>query len=446
MRKSFVPKVLALILVAAVQPFPSRLWAQTTITERSFAQSKASLESVLKSMQASMAGRLPTLDGFASPAEGRSLDHYQRGYYQATAEITPTATGSIVRITAKVTAWYNDPANAHSGYQLLKSNGRLEADLLDQLEDQLAKNTPRKEPTPAATVAAKPTSAQPPPSGVGASTTSSEPGISAPQPKFPETDRTFSSSLKHGLASDLNAKPNGAPASESASSPIQAEIDSLQEVLKNTARPKNLVAVKKSGTPVVSKPSLTAKTEFLASQHDEFELLDFTSDWVHVRISGLSRGWIWRNSVEMPEGVADTATHAAAPLTPAAELFRVSREEVAPFPGDWAPLRGKSVKIISVQKVDENAKDNGTDRQEYTKYLLEKSMPEVVAKTGAVDGVVVIFDSADGGMVAAATATLQDWKAGKLSDAALWHQCFFDPPETFDPTGGLNGSPASATR
>ena len=24
------------------------------------------------------------------------------------------------------------------------------------------------------------------------------------------------------------------------------------------------------------------------------------------------------------------------------------------------------------------------------------------------------------------------WKAGTLSDAALWHQCFFDPPETFD--------------
>ncbi len=22
--------------------------------------------------------------------------------------------------------------------------------------------------------------------------------------------------------------------------------------------------------------------------------------------------------------------------------------------------------------------------------------------------------------------------AGALSDAALWHQCFFDPPETFD--------------
>jgi hypothetical protein len=44
---------------------------------------------------------------------------------------------------------------------------------------------------------------------------------------------------------------------------------------------------------------------------------------------------------------------------------------------------------------------------------------------------VLIFDSVDGGMIAATLPTVQAWKAGTLSDAALWHQCFFDPPETF---------------
>jgi hypothetical protein len=47
-------------------------------------------------------------------------------------------------------------------------------------------------------------------------------------------------------------------------------------------------------------------------------------------------------------------------------------------------------------------------------------------------GVVLIFDSADGGMIAATVATLQQWKSGALSDAALWHQSFFDPPEVFN--------------
>ena len=46
-----------------------------------------------------------------------------------------------------------------------------------------------------------------------------------------------------------------------------------------------------------------------------------------------------------------------------------------------------------------------------------------------LSGVVVIFDSADGGMIAATTTSLQQWVTGKLSDAAMWHQCFFDPPE-----------------
>ena len=87
--------------------------------------------------------------------------------------------------------------------------------------------------------------------------------------------------------------------------PLQTEADSLQEILKNQTHPKNLVAVKKSGTPVVASASLSARTFFLASAHDEFEMLDFNRDWVHVRISGLSRGWIWRNNLEMPDTVPE---------------------------------------------------------------------------------------------------------------------------------------------
>jgi hypothetical protein len=94
------------------------------------------------------------------------------------------------------------------------------------------------------------------------------------------------------------------------------------------------------------------------------------------------------------------------------------------------------VKIISVQKIDENAKDSGPrERLEYAKVLLEKSYKEQEQKPQDLAGIVVIFDSADGGMVAATMATLQQWKAGTLSDSALWHKCFFDPPETFDSSG-----------
>ena len=123
-----------------------------------------------------------------------------------------------------------------------------------------------------------------------------------------------------------------------------------------------------------------------------------------------------------------------------ADLFQVTREETAPFPGDWEPLRGKNVKIISVQKIQENAKGSGAQAKlEYAKSLLDKNYAELAAKSRELSGVVLIFDSVDGGMIAATLPTVQQWKAGTLSDSALWHQCYFDPPETFSIPGSSGG-------
>jgi hypothetical protein len=274
----------------------------------------------------------------------------------------------------------------------------------------------------------------------GSPKASKEEQLSAPdiERKFPETNGSVSSSLKEWAASP----PAADKSTESSPKPdsLKAQAENLEEILKNTAHPKNLVAVKKSGTPVVSTPSMTAKPQFLASLHDEFELLDFNADWVHVRISGLSRGWIWRNSVEMPEGISDTAASSTLARNAAADLFHVVREETAPFPGDWEPLRGKNVKIISVQKVDEAEKNpDSKERLEYAKFLLEKSYTEIAGKKSELAGVVVVFDSADGGMIGATLSVLQQWKAGTLTDSALWHKCFFDPPEVFDSNGASGG-------
>jgi hypothetical protein len=397
--------------------------AQTGAVERVFPQPKAAVEKALKSTQSSVAGRLPSLEGFAQAGE-HPLERYERGYYQATVQVTPAASGgSKVRVSVKLTAWYNDPANAHSGYQLLPSNGRLEADLLDRLAEQLAKSSTGAEPV---TAASKPLSA------------TADSGIAETAPKSSDGAGIFSSSRSQSLEAQERAmahpvKPERAEKSaEKADSTLQAEAQSLEDVLKNQGHPKNLVAVKKSGTPVVGTPSLTAKPLFLASLHDEFEMLDYNADWVHVRVSGISRAWIWRNSLEMPEGIPDTQADAKPGLAPAADLFHVQHEETAPFPGDWEPLRNKSVKIISVQKIDENEKDAGPkQRLEFAKYLLETNYKEMAGKAEQA-GIVVIFDSSDGGMIAATLASLAEWKAGRLSDAALWHKCFFDPPETFE--------------
>lgn len=448
--------------------FVERGQAQGGGYERNFTESKAIVEKALKDLP--LAGRLPVLNGFALPGD-RPLDRYQRGYFQSTVQVTAVASGgSVVHVSTKVTAWYPDPIPSRSGYQLLTSNGRLEGDLLDELAEELGKRAAAgtgvpAESAPAAAAAStpapstKPTNppvaatsippapppaiASPPPSSKKpiAQSPPADSSPSAPTPRLPETGGTFSSSVAQGLAArtaDVPAAPNPVPTGDP--SGLKAEAESLEEILKNQAHPKNLVAVKKSGTPVVDAPSLKAKTLFLASEHDEFEMLDFTADWVHVRISGLSRGWVWRTNLEMPDEIPDVDGHpGAAPA--AADLFHVVREETSTFPGDWGPLRGKSVKILSVEKIDDNSANSSTqEKLEFAKSLLEKTYAVLAMNSSGIGGIVLIFDSADGGMIGVTLPVLQQWKAGTLSDAALWHQSFFDPPETFGVSAGSSAS------
>ena len=414
-----------------------QIWAQSNgSSERAFAQSKGSIEKALKKLQPSMAGRLPVVEGFVASAD-QPLDRYRRAYYQTSVQVSGnSARNSVVRVTTKITAWYTDPAGVHSGYRLLNSNGRLESDLLDQLSDEVAANmSPAPSPAPVTESTGHDAPAQ---NQAGETTQVAE------QPP-PVKHATPSVAAGSPFAAPLNPS---LPSRESLRTPpkpgdhdLDAEIKSLQEVLQNQGQPNNLVAVKQAGVPVVGSPSLTAKTLFLASLHDEFEMLDFNADWVHVRVSGLQRGWIWRNSVEMPDGIPDTATHAGSgPKAAAEQLFHVTREETAPFPGDWAPLKGKSVKILSIEKVDDSSKDTGLImRLEFAKAQLEKNYDELAEKSGTLAGIVLIFDSADGGMIAATLPAMQKWKSGNLSDSAFWHQCFFDPPEL----GGSGGASAS---
>lgn len=409
--------------------------------ERTYRQSKAVVENALKQLQPAMSGHLPTLEGFAVAGE-HPLNRYQRAFYQSAVQVRYSSNGgSVVRINTKVTAWYADANSSRSGYQLLNSNGRLEADLLDQLTDLLASSAGRVTRTDGAEQSATPVGKRTANDKANANNDNSEPSISAPMPRSPDSARTFSSS-EQKLSGQQLAETRNVPKSpgNQPASGLQDEANSLEEVLRSQVHPKNLVAIKKTGTPVVASPSLTAKTLFLASAQDEFEMLDYSTDWVHVKISGLSRGWIWRTSLEMPEGISDVPTNNPNAKPAAADLFQVAREETAPFPGDWEPLRGKNVKIISVQKVQESEKDSGAEAKlEYAKSLFDKNYGELASKMHELAGVVLIFDSVDGGMIAATVPTVRQWKAGTLTDAALWHQCYFDPPETFTvpaPAGG----------
>src|SRR5579863_4263164 len=258
--------------------------------ERVFSQPKATIEKALKGLQPT-AGRLPTLEGFVAE-NTRSLERFQRGYYECSVSITAAGSGgSSVRVRAKITAWYQDPAAAASGYQTLPSNGRLEADLLDRLAEALGDtaasvthSTPASStmptPAPRAVVTAPNSSAQ-------------QPTIAAPVPQLPALSNPLTgSSMPRSTSTnspDVHAQREAVDQHLAA---LVTEEKNLEEILHNQSHPTNLVAVKKGGAPVLATPAEGAKLLFTAAPEDEFEVLDMNASWVHVRISGLSRGWI----------------------------------------------------------------------------------------------------------------------------------------------------------
>jgi hypothetical protein len=404
--------------------------AQSAPYERTFSQSKAAVEKTLKQLQASASGRLPTLDGFARPGD-RPLDRFQRGYYQCAVQVISTASGgATVRVSAKITAWYADPASAKSGYQEVPSNGRLETDFLDRLEDALGNTA--SSPTANAPVSSPP--AQPRNKSVA-----SAPNISAPQPSDapPASSKSMPENSPFKVGNPVNSDLAASLATQKAVADkhmedLTKEAKGLEEILRNQAHPKNLVAVRKSGTPVLGNPIEGAKVLFLATAEDEFEILDMNANWVHVRISGLSRGWIRRSGVEMPSNSASESKSENSPAQANAENFQVKNEEIASFPGTWEPLRGKTVKILTIQNAGAGTAGTGSRAKlEFAKSLFDKEYAELTQAPTAAAGVVLIFDSEDGGMAAATLPTLQQWKAGSLSDQAFWRRCFLDPPETF---------------
>jgi len=126
------------ILLVAIFLTRSQLAAGKAVPyARSFAKRQADVEQALKDLQAYSGQKLPILDGFVA-AGAKPLEQYERGFYQFTIEVLPGEAGAtVVRLSAKIAAWYADRDVAKSGYEVLASNRRLELDLLDRVEEKL---------------------------------------------------------------------------------------------------------------------------------------------------------------------------------------------------------------------------------------------------------------------------------------------------------------------
>jgi hypothetical protein len=400
-----------------------RVCAQTVPYARTFAKSKGDVERALKEMQAYSGQKLPIVDGFVATGE-KLLDRYERAFYQFSIDLVPDANdGTTIRLTAKITAWYADRDPAKSGYQVLPSNGRLELDFLDRLEERFN---------------GKPATAGP--------NSISKPVIQAPRPKFnlsglpnnsiPSAASPTPGSASAGIGSEevaaLRAKRE---AEDKRMQELSTELQNLEQIQRSQARPKNLVVVKKAGTPVVARAAEGSHLLFTASAQDEFEFLDAEGEWIHVQISGASRGFIRKSNLELPEFIAarlQKVGGSAGKEEP--EVFRVEREETGTFPGDWQPLREKRVKIYTIRPVSQDARETGPGaRLLYAASLFQKSSRELASATPPIDGVAIIFDAADGGIMGAVMENVKQLASGSLSIENFWKQSYLDPPDAFQP-------------
>ncbi len=403
--------------------------AQAVPYAHSFSKSKEEVEKALTELQASTGQKLPIVDGFVVPGD-QPLDRYERAFYQFTIDVLPgTASGdTIVRVSAKITAWYADRDPSKSGYQVLASNGRLELDLLDRLADKFG---------------GKPVT----------SLLKPEPRIPMPRidlsngsPAIPLTPRGFSAPPAGNAASsagdEITALATQRGVEEKRVQQLTAELQGLQDIQRNQAHPNNLVVVKKSGTPVMARPAEGSHILFNAAAEDEFEFIDAEGEWIHVQISGASRGYIRRNEMDLPEAIAAqlaTEKGNAGEGKPAA--FRIEREENSTFPGDWEPLKGKTVTIYTVQPSSQEPKETGAAAKlRYAASLFKKSSAESAA-TPPVEGIVVIFDSADGGIIASSLFNSRQFAVGSMSQENFWKHSFMDPPEAFRSTPNPQVSP-----
>ena len=420
------PQVLiSLVFLILSLLIPRLATAQAVPYAATYARSKEVVDNALKEMGAYAGQKLPIVDGFVAAGD-QPLNRFERAFYQFSIDLLPaTPGGTIVRVTAKITAWFADPDPSKSGYQSLPSNGRLELDLLDRLREKLGEK-PAADTLRSYVQAPKPK--------LDLSTGLPGTPIPSSRPSVPSTAATGTALGEPG-SDEVAALRLQRATEEKRRQQLNEELRSLQEIQRNQAHPLNLVVVTKNGTPVLARPAAGSHPLFTAAANDEFEFLDAEGEWIHVQISGVSRGYIRRSSLDLPEFIA---TRLKSPNGGAAsekqETFRVEREEMATFPGDWEVLRGKPVKIYTVQPVSQDVKETkASAKLNFAASLFQRFSADTSESASKVEGVVVIFDSADGGIIGATRATVQQMGSGSLSRDSFWKQCYLEPPDAFQP-------------
>ncbi len=349
--------------------------------ERAYPVSLLAAKTALQQLGAYGGTRLPTLEGFVK-TDSIKLEQFQRPYYEFKIDLVPSGTDqTMVRVAAKISAWYAGGAEP-PGYKVLETNGRLEADLLDRLEESLQKNgSPVVEP--------KELSGQ----------------IAEVHRKRLEVEQRISA--------------------------IEQNANTREEA---TARPDSaeFATVVKANAPVLSSPVAQANVLMRAQSEDEFEIVEQRGPWLKLKMDEARTGWIQQSFVRSAKAASTNGHTPRAGVQTSLDGFTVLRENTQPFEGDWASLKGKTSRYIFVRPVGSSLNSSPVNKLRFAQTMFsERGRQTLHASRTTLEGIVIVFLDQGGGVAAASFGNIRLWLAGKISRDAFLKKCSLDPPSQF---------------
>lgn len=399
--------------------------------ERTYSGSVEMVQKGLQQIGGFGGGKLPVVDGFVTTTPDQ-LEHYERPYYQYRVHLQPVdANSTTVSVEAKISALYTGTDPSHAEYRALPSNGRLETDLLDRLQDALRGTLAASPPgsSPAAALSHNPVPSPEP--------TAKNPRV-APSSKASNTPGKTPSALT-ASQDQLDAVLSERQAVREKTAALEGQIGQLKAGDHKPSNASRLASVKHSGVGVMSRQNFGGPVLFRAQAEDEFEVVELQSGWAQVRLGPDSTGYVQADELTLPDGLVEKpaatsveASPPAAGVSPRDLGFSVSREDVTVFSGDWLRLKGKKVLFVYAQPrglLSDMASQDA--KLGYAKRIFESRYRTVLQSKTEVEGVVVVFLGARGGVAAATLNDIRQWVEGALADEAFLNRCSLDPLAEF---------------
>jgi hypothetical protein len=435
----------ALLLLAAAAAKSTS--AQAVPVERSYGHSLDEVQRALQELDVEATSRLPFLDGFVS-ARANSLDRLENPRYVLRSDLVRVGPSeTIVRISAKITAWYQNSDASHSEYRAIPSNGRLESDFLDRLSARLDPASNAHAETGAEAPSAADQQAR-----TLAPSSESRPSISAgANAAVAKLSRNAPDQ-----ATQIEALRAQRKAREAAAGDLNAQIAKLQVAAKERTNQTGMAIIHRAHTPVFEKADQTSRILLHANAEDEFSVIDVrggsagaASAWVHVQLENGKQGWVRAGQLETAAEAAETsgaaqghsADSAADPAVDragnqttnaGAVHFAPASEEIKTFSGDWAALKGKPVLFVFAQPNGALSDDSLVHSQvAFAKQTFEIGLNQATHSQETLAGVVVVFLGPKGGIAAATLPDIRRWRDGIISDKLFLSRCSLDPATSF---------------